>query len=280
MQTIINLYPKTFTPLFELGRESMTIKSEKIPNYRSLGLNSRDCEILEQLALTKSIDEITYDENFDNFYFAPLHAMIALGQLQYEEIAETFLQNIPNYSDDDFYSTALAHYFKEIGVKSFPLLARYFHDESYDSLDRMSILVAFAALTKAYSEAIEPCEAILLHYLHHDTANDDGLNGYVLSELKRLTGTKHIELIRKTFATKNVDVFFNGDLEDFEIDLGLRTKRETPRPKNEFQMMAEMMRSHLDDTESIPFIANEKIGRNDLCPCGSGKKYKKCCLKT
>ena len=22
----------------------------------------------------------------------------------------------------------------------------------------------------------------------------------------------------------------------------------------------------------------EKIGRNDTCPCGSGKKYKKCCL--
>lgn len=24
----------------------------------------------------------------------------------------------------------------------------------------------------------------------------------------------------------------------------------------------------------------EKIGRNDLCPCGSGKKYKKCCLSS
>ena len=23
----------------------------------------------------------------------------------------------------------------------------------------------------------------------------------------------------------------------------------------------------------------EKVGRNDPCPCGSGKKYKKCCLK-
>ena len=23
-----------------------------------------------------------------------------------------------------------------------------------------------------------------------------------------------------------------------------------------------------------------KIGRNDACPCGSGKKYKKCCLAT
>jgi len=23
---------------------------------------------------------------------------------------------------------------------------------------------------------------------------------------------------------------------------------------------------------------NRKVGRNDPCPCGSGKKYKKCCL--
>ena len=24
---------------------------------------------------------------------------------------------------------------------------------------------------------------------------------------------------------------------------------------------------------------NTKVGRNDACPCGSGKKYKKCCGK-
>ena len=28
-----------------------------------------------------------------------------------------------------------------------------------------------------------------------------------------------------------------------------------------------------------PVKAEEKIGRNDPCPCGSGKKYKKCCGK-
>ena len=28
-----------------------------------------------------------------------------------------------------------------------------------------------------------------------------------------------------------------------------------------------------------PVINKDKIGRNDLCPCGSGKKYKKCCGK-
>jgi len=26
-----------------------------------------------------------------------------------------------------------------------------------------------------------------------------------------------------------------------------------------------------------PKIAEKKVGRNELCPCGSGKKYKKCC---
>jgi len=28
-----------------------------------------------------------------------------------------------------------------------------------------------------------------------------------------------------------------------------------------------------------PTIAETKIGRNDPCPCGSGRKYKKCCGK-
>ena len=28
-----------------------------------------------------------------------------------------------------------------------------------------------------------------------------------------------------------------------------------------------------------PIKATKKIGRNDPCPCGSGKKYKNCCLK-
>ena len=29
---------------------------------------------------------------------------------------------------------------------------------------------------------------------------------------------------------------------------------------------------------SVPTKSSPKIGRNDPCPCGSGQKYKKCCL--
>lgn len=32
-----------------------------------------------------------------------------------------------------------------------------------------------------------------------------------------------------------------------------------------------------DDAPPQPYIAPPKVGRNEPCPCGSGKKYKKCC---
>ena len=32
---------------------------------------------------------------------------------------------------------------------------------------------------------------------------------------------------------------------------------------------------NLPKTKSLP--PSSKVGRNDPCPCGSGKKYKKCC---
>ena len=31
--------------------------------------------------------------------------------------------------------------------------------------------------------------------------------------------------------------------------------------------------------KKMPVHVGEKIGRNDPCPCGSGKKYKNCCGK-
>lgn len=41
-----------------------------------------------------------------------------------------------------------------------------------------------------------------------------------------------------------------------------------------------MVTNQSEDTVKKPVHAGEKIGRNDPCPCGSGKKYKKCCGRT
>ena len=36
----------------------------------------------------------------------------------------------------------------------------------------------------------------------------------------------------------------------------------------------------LTQRKSGTVVKEQKVGRNDPCPCGSGKKYKFCCAKT
>lgn len=43
------------------------------------------------------------------------------------------------------------------------------------------------------------------------------------------------------------------------------------------EKVAEPVNASHGDEPKKPVTNNNKVGRNDLCPCGSGKKYKKCC---
>jgi preprotein translocase subunit SecA len=77
------------------------------------------------------------------------------------------------------------------------------------------------------------------------------------------------------------------------LDMSFRIKEETVRnllrvklasPENIEDLAPkepEMLTSHSDSGGNLkrPAKKAEKIGRNEPCPCGSGKKYKKCCGK-
>lgn len=77
----------------------------------------------------------------------------------------------------------------------------------------------------------------------------------------------------------------NGDMEkavDF-YETGVSLMREVRHPKlnnaiEGLKKLRQMQRSVMKTTPSILQVRSEKIGRNDPCPCGSGKKYKKCCM--
>jgi preprotein translocase subunit SecA len=51
---------------------------------------------------------------------------------------------------------------------------------------------------------------------------------------------------------------------DLDYRQGMRAGAPNSAPSNE---------------KAKPFVSDKKVGRNDPCPCGSGKKYKKCCGK-
>ena len=55
----------------------------------------------------------------------------------------------------------------------------------------------------------------------------------------------------------------------------LGIKREAPKPAP--SIMAQVARRGSGVSKSQPRVGGRKIGRNEPCPCGSGKKYKHCC---
>ena len=67
----------------------------------------------------------------------------------------------------------------------------------------------------------------------------------------------------------------------FRVNIITREQQEAMERENR-QRMAAAKANHGDDfQENVkqPVKNGEKIGRNDPCPCGSGKKYKNCCGK-
>ena len=73
--------------------------------------------------------------------------------------------------------------------------------------------------------------------------------------------------------------------------MGMRAQQQDPGPKSEADLMVPgaararrqplaVTASHGENVISGPAASGKKavpkVGRNDPCPCGSGKKYKKC----
>jgi preprotein translocase subunit SecA len=57
------------------------------------------------------------------------------------------------------------------------------------------------------------------------------------------------------------------------VELTRNIQRKKQKELDQIQFIGSGKRS----TAQQPVLKGKKVGRNDPCPCGSGKKYKKCC---
>ena len=84
----------------------------------------------------------------------------------------------------------------------------------------------------------------------------------------------------------------NGEFASWdEVETSLREHKMQPEKIEKIKELFDELQDpntliHNQKLEFIAFakrklagpIKSQKIGRNDPCPCGSGKKYKKCCM--
>ena len=143
-------------------------------------------------------------------------------------------------------------------------------------------------------EVIAWFEDVLTFYLKSDIEDnviDSDLNGLLICNLIDINAEELIPLIEKLFEKKIVSIGVCGNFSEVKKAFALP---ENYNHKEKVMSIYERYKhivttwagykedddndSNYDYPELFPIERKNKIGRNDPCPCGSGKKYKKCCL--
>ena len=240
------------------------------PNYLEIGFTH---EHIPELIRMVTDRELLWADQDSIEVWAPVHAWRTLGQLGAEEAIKPLIALFSELSEDDWASDELPEVMALFGAKAIQPLKEYLSDSSNNELARATAANCLEKIGNANSFLKNDCISILTDHLEQSTFDVPTLNGLVIAHLIELEAVDSIGAIRKAFNNDNVDLTVAGDIEDVEILLGLRTERETP-PPNYFNPEIEKLSAAFDDFKG----KKKKIGRNDPCPCGSGKKYKKCCL--
>lgn len=270
-------YSHPVSQLLTLGQffEDVNERSESWRAYAKLGFDNR--HIPELIAMVT--DEALHD-GYEPVPFAPVHAWRILAELKASDALPAFLSLLHRLDDeedgDDWIAREFPSVFRKIGGESVDVLAAFAADERNGIYARSTACGSLGEIASALPDERGRCLEILTSILKSFEKNDPVLNAAIVAVLIDLDSVESIDLIRDAFAEDRVDLDFIGDLEDVEIEFGLRTKRSTgPRGAKLFRQFWELP----DIQEATrPRTVEPKIGRNDPCWCGSGKKFKKCCL--
>jgi hypothetical protein len=136
---------------------------------------------------------------------------------------------------------------------------------------------------------------LMLYFLrnrHIENLIDSNVNGSLICDCIDLAANETLPLIQKMLDEKIAPLSYAGDWTDiqeqFKIPVGEWVKKKIENINETYKSLLsrgdkEIKISKTEKNNSInsgwpaPIVRDHpKIGRNDLCPCGSGKKYKKC----
>lgn len=229
--------------------------------YLELGLTK---EHIPELIKMVGDEELNQADGNSKEVWAPIHAWRTLGVLRATEAIPALIDQIYQVDEyhNDWITEDMPYVFAMIGEPAIPALTQYTGNTSRTLFARATAASSLSQIGKKHSETRKTCIAGIEKGLADFHQNDRMLNGLFVSSLLDLKARESFPIIQQAYQKNCVDVIICGDLEEVEQELGLREKRTTPAP----------------DLHNLENRLKKKIGRNAPCPCGSGKKYKKCCL--
>ena len=203
-------------------------------DYPALGITSSDIPSL----ITMATDDELYERDSDAVEgWAPVHAWRALGQLRAEAAVVPLLQQSLEFDVlegwRDWMTSELPSVFGMIGTLAIPALAEFTADRTKSGWQRSIALEGLETIAKTQPEAAPQCIAILRQELAHFEENDPEMNAFVIGGLIDLRVMEAVPLIEQAFAAGRVDELFNGDWDEVQVSLGLKSRDEVPRRRYE-----------------------------------------------
>lgn len=116
------------------------------------------------------------------------------------------------------------------------------------------------------------------------TGNDEAYFGALtVSQIADNDLYELTEDVREAYRKDKIDLQFMGDFEDFFDDLYNETSdyhyvKVIEDAAKELSTWACFLKEPEAGKPTMQELLSWDVGRNDPCPCGSGKKFKKCCL--
>ena len=280
--------------------QELTVFNKKYPFEAMEAAISNQAEITPILlnALDKAIDE---KEDLDKDYF--LHA---LGKFLLAQFKETLafpklvkLLEMDGNSLNWILSDTLSEEYHAILFSTFngdlQLLKNIIENDYYYVFARGAALSAYENLVLAEEIKAEDWQIYLSKLLAEQ--NDATFKSFVVEMIENSHFYDLIPEVRKEYTLGKIDTeigsysnfinrIFNYRKNDKEIEItdAIAMTRNWHCFEKEESKKPESVRESFDFEDMqkalypTPTLTSSKIGRNEVCPCGSGKKYKKCCL--
>lgn len=227
-------------------------------------------EIKDPKSLEKVLDIARQDEEYLDFWFGDI-SRESYGYIIYE-LAKKELPTILNFLKEP----NLYCYIKSVVVESVFGIS----DSRPDKYDEVIV----------FSN-----ELLSFHIENKDNEDivDTEFLGLFVSDLVDLGAKELILKIKQLFDNNIVGYWVCGDYESvkkdifkdpidnsFSFDCTLAQKYKRLNEFGNFNFEDIVKEEPISTSNStFPFMPSNKTGRNEPCPCGSGKKYKKCCIK-
>jgi hypothetical protein len=256
--------------------------------------------------LTDAVDRFSYftdaeyDEETCTFV---LHALFLLKELNAEESLPKILSFLEydykflDYWLGDHKNETLWQVFYVMGISNTQILKEFLLKPGIDTFSKTVISQAFTQIILHHperkSEFLPIYNEILTCFLNaapKDNIIDTDLIALLIGDCLDCKLNELLPLIKSLYDKNIVNLSINGDYNEvvrFFKEIKSFSKKD--KILNIFELYDDVVTTwsgyqnneedyNNDYMEKIPQPAvSEKIGRNEPCPCGSGKKYKKCC---